>query len=94
MPPVPLGDLPHRDTYCLKEEIAVAGRLVHFLPFWEEIIQEDHSRDSTPRFQGGRNTTSPLEGLQGLQVLSNKVEDLFWKGVIVLNPLDQVRSGY
>ena len=41
MPPIPLVDL-HKDTYCLKEEIPVAGRLLHFLPFWEEVIQADH----------------------------------------------------
>ena len=40
--PVPSVDLPFRDTYCLKEEIPVAGHLVHFLPFWEEVIQANH----------------------------------------------------
>ena len=32
LPVLPV-DLPHRDTYCLRKEIPVAGRLVYFLPF-------------------------------------------------------------
>ena len=72
MLPVPLLNLPHIDTYCLKEEISVAGHLVHFLPFWEEVIQADHwvldiirhgysielIRHS--QFQGVRNTPTTL----------------------------------
>ena len=27
--------------HCFKEEIPVVGHLVHFLPFWEEVIQAD-----------------------------------------------------
>ena len=40
-PPVLLIDLPRKDTYCLREEILLAGHLVYFLPFLEEIIQAD-----------------------------------------------------
>ena len=73
------------------EEIPVAGCLVDFLPFWEEVIQADHwvleiihqSLIQSPQFQGIRSTPSPLKGSQ---VLSDEVEDLVRKGVIVLTP--------
>ena len=103
LPPVPLVDLPLRDTYCLKEEIPLADHLVHFLPFWEEVIQADHllleiihqgysiNLVQTPQLQGVRRTPVPHEGPQ---VLSNEVEDLLWKGAIVPTPLDQVTSVY
>ena len=36
------GQLPNKDTYCLGEEVTVAGHLIHFVLFWEEVIQADH----------------------------------------------------
>ena len=99
---MPLVDLQYRDTYCLKKEMPVAGHLVHFLPFWEEVIQADclaveinrhgYSIELIRRqFQETMSTPPPLEGLQ---VLSNEVADLLRKGKIVLTPLGQVRNGY
>ena len=81
----------------------MAGRLVHFLPFWEEVILRDHwaleivrqgysiKLVRIPRFQGVQST--PVHR-KGTELLSNEVKDLLWKGAIVLTPLDQVRSGY
>ena len=72
---VPLVILPHRVTYmyCVKEEIPVAGRLVHFLPFWEEVIEAEHwvlwiicqgcsiTLIQPPQFQWVRSTPIALE---------------------------------
>ena len=38
-----LAKLQHWDILCRKPEIPVAGRLTHFLPFWQEVIQADRS---------------------------------------------------
>ena len=35
-------NLPNKDTYDLREEVPVVGHLIHFLPFWEEVIQANH----------------------------------------------------
>ena len=63
----------------------MTGRLVYFLPFWEEVIQancwvlesirQGYSIELvwTLQFQGVRSTPVPLEGLW---LLSNDVEDL------------------
>ena len=82
----------------------MAGHLVYFLPFWEAIIHADHwvweiirhrilhRNDPTPKVPKGSGThQTPLEGPL---VLSNRVKDHLRKGVVVLTPLDQVRSGY
>ena len=50
-----------------------------------------HRVDPIPPVPGVRNTAPPLEGLN---LLSNEVEYLLWKGAIGLTPLYQVRSGY
>ena len=76
---------------------------MHFLPLWEEVIQADHcvleivlqvysiELVRTPLFRGVWSTPVPCKEIE---VLSNKVEDLLRKSVIVLTPLDQVRIGY
>ena len=101
--PVPLVDLPLEGMYCLKEEIPVACRLVHFLSFWVEVIQADHwvleiirqgysiELVRTHRFHRVQNTPVPRDGME---LLSSEVEDLLRKGAIVQTPLVQGRSGY
>ena len=61
-------DLPNKDIYCLKDEVPVVGRLMHFLSFSEVVIQADHwvlevihygysiEMLWIPQFQGVRNT--------------------------------------
>ena len=35
-------NIPNKEAYCLRQEVPVVGRLIHLLPFWEEVIQADH----------------------------------------------------
>ena len=37
-------NLTNKDTYYLREEVPVAGHMIHFLPFWEQVIQAGHWR--------------------------------------------------
>ena len=37
---ISMVNLPNKDIYCIRE-VAVAVRLIHFVPFWEEVIHAD-----------------------------------------------------
>ena len=66
-----LVKLQHRDILCHRREILVAGRLAHFLSFWQKVIQayrcvlevvsQGYSIEllQTPQFPGVRITLPP-----------------------------------
>ena len=89
-------------VHCLRPDLPVAGRLRHFIPFWEliradawvlETVANGYSLEviSPPAFQGVRKTTA---GKKSGRVLSGEVEDLVTKGAVVPIPLDQEEMGY
>ena len=80
-----LTELQHRAILCCRSDIPVAGRLAHFLPFWQEVIQADcwvlevisqgYSIEllGTPQYQGVKSTPPPRAGPD---ILFDEVEDL------------------
>ena len=69
-----LAEHQHWDILCRKPEIPVAGHLIHFLPFWQEVIQADNwllevvsygysvELLQTPQFREVRSTQPPPAG--------------------------------
>ena len=89
------------DTYCLKAEIPPAGRLGHFLPFWESltsdawvlsVVRNGYTLELTrvPPPSGIRRTQARL----GSKVLSEEVATLCTKYAVVPVPPDQAGAGY
>ena len=98
MPPVQLVNLSNKDTYCFKQERDVSSRSTGALlallgrghagrPLGtgDNLSQILHRVALISPVQGLRNPLLPLEGLQ---VLSDEVEDLLRKGALVSTPLD------
>ena len=80
-------NLPNKETYCLSEEVPVAGCLIQYFPFWEEVIQADRwvlevicqgysmKLFQTPTNTGIKNAQPPPAGQY---VLSKEVEGLLY----------------
>ena len=91
----------HKPTYCIRPELPQAGRLTHFLPFWEmittdpwvlNVIRQGYSLEllRIPRFNGIHRT--PVR--DGGSALSDEVVDLCEKSAVRPIPLGQEREGF
>ncbi len=89
-------------TYCLRPDLPVGGRLLHFLPAWKEfttdpwvlsIVQNGYalSKAFVPSYGGIRGT--PVIS-KSSDVLSEEIIGLRQKAAVILVPPGQEESGY
>jgi len=89
------------DTYGLREEIPVSGRLSYFLPFWEKITSDQWvlevvkhgyrlNLEGSPPFTGCHRTRLR----DGQAALSEEVASLLDKSAVEKVPPDQERTGF
>jgi len=80
----------------------VAGRLAHFLPFWQKITRDAWVLDIVQNgYKIELTSTHPTRGVvptkpppSGIDTLSEEVAGLLRKGAVVPIPLDQEEDGY